>query len=103
MGQSDLLWLDQLDLVSALEEHPSIRLGIEKTAAADREVGDDDNSFSRVKKRCSQVAARIGYDHGIVHHGRIVLNFTTNGRSFVNLHGYSGICVECAAVMIRPP
>lgn len=31
-GQSDLLWLDQFDLMAAVEEYPDIRKCMEKTA-----------------------------------------------------------------------
>lgn len=37
-SQSDLLWLDQLDLISAMEEYADIRPCLEKTASSGRDV-----------------------------------------------------------------
>lgn len=46
-SQSDLLWLDQLDLISAMEEHAEIRPCLEKTAASGRDV--------RKPRRCTLI------------------------------------------------
>lgn len=43
---SDLLWLDQSDLVAAIDEHPEIRARLEKTATATQNV-----SFGRARNR----------------------------------------------------
>lgn len=45
-GQSDLLWLDQFDLMTAMEEYPDIRQCMEKTAVTHQEVRTMLNSMT---------------------------------------------------------
>lgn len=48
---SDLLWLDQSDLIAAMDEHSEMRACLEKTATADRNVRQRQREREREQER----------------------------------------------------
>lgn len=54
------MWLDQADLIAALEEHPTVRPAIEKTAERAREVSPE----LHYNARCSPYRHSRALEHG---------------------------------------